>query len=175
MSAELTHARVLDALGRLRLRHVAERLDALLSEGARHELTLLDFLDRVVIISTQTYAADEIKEILAIRAQEEEIDISADALALLTKIGAETGLRYAGNLLTTAHLIAKKRSPRGADAARPIEVSDVERVFRLFYDPARSVKFVHEFEKRLIGEDGVVSLSNQTNGVSQGGDAMEVS
>ena len=135
----------------------------------------LDFLDRVVIISTQTYAAEEIKEILAIRAQEEEIDISADALALLTKIGAETGLRYAGNLLTTAHLIAKKRSPRGADAARPIEVGDVERVFRLFYDPSRSVKFVQEFEKRFIGEDGVVSLNNQTNGVSQGGDAMEVS
>jgi len=135
----------------------------------------LDFLDRVVIISTQTYVADEIKEILAIRAQEEEIDISADALALLTKIGSETGLRYAGNLLTTSHLLAKKRSPRGADATRPIEVGDVERTFRLFYDPARSVKFVQEFEKRFIGEDGVVSLSNATNGVSQGGDAMEVS
>jgi RuvB-like protein 2 len=135
----------------------------------------LDFLDRVVIISTQTYVADEIKEILAIRAQEEEIDISADALALLTKIGSETGLRYAGNLLTTSHLLAKKRSPRGADATRPIEVGDVERTFRLFYDPARSVKFVQEFEKRFIGEDGVVSLSNTANGVSQGGDAMEVS
>jgi len=135
----------------------------------------LDFLDRVVIISTQTYVADEIKEILAIRAQEEDIDISADALALLTKIGSETGLRYAGNLLTTSHLLAKKRSPRGADATRPIEVGDVERTFRLFYDPARSVKFVQEFEKRFIGEDGVVSLSNATNGVSQGGDAMEVS
>ena len=48
MSAQLTHARVLDALGRLRLRHVAERLDALLADGARNELTLLDFLDRVL-------------------------------------------------------------------------------------------------------------------------------
>jgi hypothetical protein len=37
------------------------------------------------------------------------------------------------------------------------------------------VKFVQEFEKRFIGEDGVVSLSNTANGVSQGGDAMEVS
>lgn len=48
MSAELTHARVHDALQRLRLRHVADRLDALLAEGARHELTYLDFLDRVL-------------------------------------------------------------------------------------------------------------------------------
>jgi DNA replication protein DnaC len=48
MTTELTHARVLDALDRLRLRHVAERLDALLADGARHELTYLDFLDRVL-------------------------------------------------------------------------------------------------------------------------------
>ena len=48
MSAELTHARVHDALQRLRLRHVADRLDALLADGARHELTYLDFLDRVL-------------------------------------------------------------------------------------------------------------------------------
>jgi DNA replication protein DnaC len=48
VSAELTHARVLDALQRLRLRHVADRLDALLADGARHELTYLDFLDRVL-------------------------------------------------------------------------------------------------------------------------------
>ena len=134
----------------------------------------LDFLDRVVIISTQPYVADEIREILAIRAQEEEIDIGPDALALLTKIGSETGLRYAGNLLTTSHLLAKKRGGRG-EAAKPIEVQDVERSFRLFYDPSRSVKFVQEFEKRFIGEDGMVALSNGTNGQSIGGDAMEVS
>lgn len=133
----------------------------------------LDFLDRVVIISTHPYEGEEIREILSIRAQEEEIDISADALALLTKIGSEAGLRYAGNLLTTSHLLAKKRGGRGSDA-KPIEVGDVERSFKLFYDPNRSVKFVQEFEKRFIGEDGVVSLSNGANGANNG-DAMEMS
>ncbi len=44
----------------------------------------LDFLDRVVIINTHSYASDEIKQILSIRAQEEEVDVSPDALALLT-------------------------------------------------------------------------------------------
>jgi hypothetical protein len=34
---------------------------------------------------------------------------------------------------------------------------------------------VQEFENRFIGEDGVVLLSNKSNGVNQGGDAMEVS
>lgn len=48
MSVELTHARVVDALGRLRLGHVALRLDALLAEAARSQPAYLDFLAQVV-------------------------------------------------------------------------------------------------------------------------------
>jgi DNA replication protein DnaC len=48
MSHELVHARVLEHLGRLRLAHLAERLDALLSEAARTEPTYLDFLDALL-------------------------------------------------------------------------------------------------------------------------------
>ena len=125
----------------------------------------LDFLDRVVIVSTHNYAKEEIQQILSIRAQEEEVDISADALALLTKIGQEAGLRYASNLITTSQLISAKRK------AKEIEIGDVQRSFALFYDQARSVKFVQDFEKRLIGDEGLVNLS-VTNGH---GDAMEIS
>ncbi len=46
--SDLVHARVLNSLQRLRLGHVAERLDALLSEAAKGEPTYLDFLDRVL-------------------------------------------------------------------------------------------------------------------------------
>jgi len=46
--SDLVHARVHDSLQRLRLGHVAERLDALLSEAAKGEPTYLDFLDRVL-------------------------------------------------------------------------------------------------------------------------------
>jgi DNA replication protein DnaC len=46
--SELVHARVQDALLRLRLGHIAERLDGLLSEAAKAEPTYLDFLDRVL-------------------------------------------------------------------------------------------------------------------------------
>lgn len=123
----------------------------------------LDFLDRVVIVSTHPYPTEDIQQILAIRAQEEEIDITPDALALLTKIGVETGLRYASNMIVTAHLIAQKRK------AKEVGVQDVQRSFNLFYDANRSVKFVEEFEKRFIGEEGGVSLSVVN------GDAMEVS
>lgn len=127
----------------------------------------LDFLDRVVIISTQAYGTDEIRQILSIRAQEEEVDLTPNALELLTKIGAERGLRYASNLITTSTLLAQKRKSEGAK----VDLPDVERSYALFYDPGRSVAFVSEFEKRFIGDEGAVSLA-LTNG---DGDAMEVS
>jgi RuvB-like protein 2 len=125
----------------------------------------LDFLDRVVIVSTHSYAKEEIQQILSIRAQEEEVDVSPDALALLTKIGEEAGLRYASNLITTSQLIAAKRR------AKQVGIEDVQRSFQLFYDQGRSVKFVQEFEKRLIGEQGMVEM-NVTNGH---GEPMELS
>jgi RuvB-like protein 2 len=125
----------------------------------------LDFLDRVVIVSTHAYDREEIQQILSIRAQEEEVDVTPDALALLTKIGQEAGLRYASNLITTSQLISAKRR------AKQVSIEDVQRSFQLFYDQGRSVKFVMDFEKRLIGDAGTVNLS-ATNGH---GDAMEIS
>ena len=94
----------------------------------------LDFLDRVLIVSTHPYSPAEIEQILSIRAAEEEVDVSPDALALLTKIGQESGLRYASNLIMTSFLLAQKRKEK------EISIRDVERSFQLFYDSARSVK-----------------------------------
>jgi RuvB-like protein 2 len=120
----------------------------------------------VVIISTQPYSREEISQIIAIRAQEEEVDLSADALALLTKIGQESGLRYASNIITTSTLLSQKRK------SKEVSIDDVQRSYRLFYDPARSIKLVNEYEKQFIGEDGQVSfVSNGTNGTN--GDAMD--
>ncbi|MCJ1244227.1 RuvB-like protein 2 [Trapelia coarctata] len=123
----------------------------------------LDFLDRVVIVSTHPYDSEEIRQILAIRAQEEDIDVTPNALALLTKIGEEAGLRYASNLITTSTLLSQKRR------AKAVDIEDVQRSYRLFYDPARSVKFVSEFEKRFIGDEGNVTMSVANS------DAMELS
>ena len=123
----------------------------------------LDFLDRVVIVSTQSYSGDEIRQILAIRAQEEEIDLSPDALALLTKIGEESNLRYASNIITTSHLLSQKRK------TQEVSIDDVQRSYRLFFDPNRSVKFVNQFEQRFISDQGNVDFSIAN------GDAMEIS
>ena len=46
--SEIVHARVTENLVRLRLGHVAERLDAVLGEAARSEPTYLDFLDSLL-------------------------------------------------------------------------------------------------------------------------------
>jgi len=126
----------------------------------------LDFLDRVVIVSTSAYSPDELKQILSIRAQEEEVEVSPNALELLTKTAQEAGLRYASNLIVTATLLAQKRGRKS------VEMEDVRRSYALFYDSKRSVEFVGEFEKRFIGEEGGVDLA-VTNG--HGGDEMEVS
>ena len=119
----------------------------------------LDFLDRVVIVSTQAYGEDELRQILAIRAQEEDVEVSANALELLTKIAKEAGLRYASNLIMTSEMIRVKRK------AKEIDQVDVERSYRLFLDPARSVAFISEFEKRFIGDEGTVNLA-----ITDGGD-----
>jgi hypothetical protein len=75
----------------------------------------IDLLDRLLIISTTPYDEAEIKQILKIRCEEEDVEMADDALTVLTKIGKETSLRYSIQLITTAHLACKKRkvSPRG--------------------------------------------------------------
>lgn len=47
--------------------------------------------------------------LLYYRCEEEDVDMSDDALTVLTRIGMETSLRYAIQLITTAHLVCRKR------------------------------------------------------------------
>lgn len=98
----------------------------------------LDFLDRLLIISTSAYSEDEIKEILRIRCQEEDVEMTDEGAAILTKIGIETSLRYAIHIITAANLVAKKRK------ATQVDVKDVRRVYGLFLDEKRSVQYLKE-------------------------------
>ncbi|KAK9236368.1 TIP49 C-terminus-domain-containing protein [Lipomyces kononenkoae] len=112
-----------------------------------------DLLDRVIIISTSPYSPDEIREILHIRAQEEEVELNPDALAILAKIGVETSLRYAANLIAVSHLAAAKRK------SNIVEVDDVKRSYTLFLDKDRSVEYLSQYANRYIGDSGNVELS----------------
>ncbi|MEM3832079.1 MAG: RuvB-like helicase [Thermoprotei archaeon] len=104
----------------------------------------LDLLDRLLIISTRQYQPDEVREILKIRAKEENVKLSEDALEKLTKIGAEMSLRYAVQLITPANIAAKSK---GRDS---VSGDDVDYVKNLFFDITHSVKYIKEYEEKLL-------------------------
>ena len=87
----------------------------------------IDLLDRILIISTKPYSEDEIKRILSIRAQEEDVNLKQEALEVLARMAMETSLRYTINLITTAHLAARRRK------ADEVDVSDVRRVYSMYF------------------------------------------
>lgn len=104
----------------------------------------IDFLDRLLIISTQPYTSDDIRKILDIRCQEEDVDMSEDAKVLLTKIGEDTSLRYSINLITSAALACQKRK------GKIVEMEDISRVYELFYDVKRSTQYLMEFQNQYM-------------------------
>jgi len=97
------------------------------------------------------------------RSQEEDVTLAPDALSALAKIGIETSLRYAMQLLITSHLIAAKRK------SSTVELLDLERAYKLFLDQKRSVQFLQDNEHEFIsgneweevngnGNDGTVPM-----------------
>ena len=98
----------------------------------------LDFLDRLLIIATDPYEEKEIRQILKIRCEEEDVDMSDEALELLTTIATNTSLRYAMNMIITSSLAARKRK------SNTVGKDDVGKVFKLFSDVGRSVKVLTE-------------------------------
>ncbi|MEM4082299.1 MAG: RuvB-like helicase [Saccharolobus sp.] len=104
----------------------------------------LDLLDRLLIIPTRPYNAEEIKEIIKIRANELDIELDPQALEELTKIGVENSLRYAIQILEPAVVVAQRNS------RSVVKVDDIKQVASLFADVKRSVKFVKEFENLLL-------------------------
>ncbi|TYJ42330.1 hypothetical protein E1A91_A03G081800v1 [Gossypium mustelinum] len=104
----------------------------------------IDLLDRLLIITTQPYSEDEIRKILDIRCQEEDVEMSEDAKQLLTKIGHETSLRYAIHLITASALYCQKRK------GMVVEVQDITRVYSLFLDVRRSTQYLMEYQKEYM-------------------------
>merc|ERR1712124_134812 len=83
----------------------------------------LDLLDRMLIISTEPYASKDIRKILDIRAEEEDVEMTDPAKELLTKIGTDSTLRYAIHLITVSNLVAMKRK------AQEVDVQHTQSVF----------------------------------------------
>merc|ERR1719446_1151942 len=108
----------------------------------------LDLLDRMLIISTEAYSNKDIRKILDIRAEEEDVEMSDSAKELLTKIGTDSSLRYAIHLITVANLVALKRK------AQEVDVQDIRKVYSLFVDVKRSTQFLHEYQQEFMFHEG---------------------
>ncbi|AMD21122.1 HEL159Wp [Eremothecium sinecaudum] len=95
-----------------------------------------DLIDRLLIVRTMPYNKDEIRKIIDKRAKIENLQVDEAGLELLSKMGTETSLRYALQLLTPSGILA-------ASAARNnISVQDIEEASQLFLDASRSTKIL---------------------------------
>jgi TBP-interacting protein len=104
----------------------------------------LDLLDRLLIIPTRPYNADEVREIILIRAEEMEIELSKEALDKLVDLGVKRSLRYAVQLLEPARIIAEDRG------SQRIELQDVEQASKLFIDVSTSVEYLRQYEQMFL-------------------------
>ncbi len=104
----------------------------------------LDLLDRLVIITTDKYSKEEIGHILKIRAKEEGVKLSDEALTLLTELGAEKSLRYAVQILGIAGVRVR------AKGGEEIDKEDVEEVARRFSDVREAVDHLRKYEEELL-------------------------
>ena len=104
----------------------------------------IDLLDRLLIVTTVPYTERELRLILDIRCEEEDVEMSEDAKDLLCKIGHETSLRYSIQLITAAALVAHKRK------SAEVEIEDISRVYSMFLDVQRSTQFMVEYQDQFM-------------------------
>lgn len=110
----------------------------------------VDFLDRLLIIPTDPYNDKEMRQILKLRCEEEDVDMTDEALELLTTIAGQTSLRYAMNMIITSSLAARKRK------SNTVGVDDVKRVYGLFSDVGRSTKTLQEFHDSYLYNENLI-------------------
>lgn len=81
------------------------------------------------------------------RCQEEDVSLTEDALDVLVSMAAQTTLRYCLNLISCAHVVAKKRK------AEQVDKEDLRRVYGYFMDEKRSVQWLREQQGSLVFEE----------------------
>lgn len=79
--------------------------------------------------------------------QEEDVTLADEALDVLTTMGTQTTLRYALNLISCAHVLARKRK------SDVVMVEDLRRSYTYFMDDKRSVQWLKEQQGSLVFEE----------------------
>lgn len=103
-----------------------------------------DFLDRCLIIPTETYSQSELAAIIDQRITEEDIVVDDRAKELFYKIAAESTLRYGLQLLSMASARATKFK------RLTVSFEDVQRVYELFLDVDRSLAYCQQLGAKLV-------------------------
>ncbi|MEM4040888.1 MAG: RuvB-like domain-containing protein, partial [Ignisphaera sp.] len=104
----------------------------------------LDILDRLLIIPFRPYTENEIKEIIKIRASEEEVELTPEAIDYLVKIAGSRSLRYAVQLMHPAKIIAERKG------RSEVRSEDIEEVTKLFIDISQSTELAKSWESKLL-------------------------
>ncbi|MBE9391679.1 RuvB-like helicase [Fervidicoccus fontis] len=104
----------------------------------------LDLLDRLLIITTRPYNRDEIKQIILIRSEEEDIPLSDDAIEELTNIGVNRSLRYAIQLMVPAKVLAIRKNKQKVTKEEVIEAS------AKFIDLKSSIDYITKYEQLML-------------------------
>merc|ERR1711865_1322885 len=95
-------------------------------------------------MGTKPYKENEVRDILNIRCEEEDVEMTDDAEDLLTKIGMETSLRYAIQMIIASNLVSLKRK------ATEVDVEDIKRIYSLFLDVKRSTNYLMEYQSEFM-------------------------
>lgn len=105
-----------------------------------------DLLDRLMVVKTMPYRADEIVQIVTIRAATESLTLEDDAIAELAEIGKRTSLRYVCQMLTPANILSMNCGRES------INLSDVQECDALFTDAKASAKHLAAHADRYIAQ-----------------------
>ena len=124
----------------------------------------IDLLDRLLIIHTNNYNSNEINNIITIRCEEEDVEITDKAKALLTKIGYETSLRYALNLIQPSWLLCQRRQ------SEYVTINDIKKVYGLFVDVKRSANFLDEYQNEFLFHKKMLNNNDNKNDDEKGND-----
>ncbi|MCE4603499.1 MAG: hypothetical protein F7B20_00850 [Aeropyrum sp.] len=81
---------------------------------------------------------------MRLRADEEEVPLSNEALEKLSDIGSENSLRYALQLLEPSLMIARRRG------STKVEPFDVEEAQRLFADLKKSLDVTVKYKELML-------------------------
>lgn len=90
-----------------------------------------DLLDRTLIVQTLSYSENEIAQILKARSEVEGVKLNDSALMKLARVGFETSLRYAMQLISVCGTIARAEDTE-------IEEKTVDEACNLFLDTKKA-------------------------------------